>query len=176
MTQARERDYGSEEEYFIDHPFSRPEAESYAARMLACGLRVSFLRRELGIRQVPWELADQIIDQTIDGLVCSLLAQGQDGVAVEKALAKRGIGPLTADEIIARCRGQQIAQHYVGWIAAGREERGFLEGLGIRLGRYDENGCEFQDCRVSAEALGKLDQHWGRFIWGLEPSASAPKS
>lgn len=101
---SREKEYGSEEEYFIDHPLSETEAETYAAGMLGHGVRISVIRRELEIRQVATELAEQIISRKVDGLVSDWLTRCHDDAQIERALSKRGIGPETADEILARCR------------------------------------------------------------------------
>lgn len=63
---------------------------------------------------------------------------------------------------------------YNGWIeicdkdANFEEEIKFLESLGVKLGTYIADDQCFDDCWVSDEAMTKLDNHWGRFIWGLE--------
>ena len=56
---------------------------------------------------------------------------------------------------------------YSGWICGKPEDKEFLESLGIEVGPYDEAQKQFVDCKVSEEALSKLDSHWGRFIWYL---------
>ena len=58
---------------------------------------------------------------------------------------------------------------YRGWIIAGPEDQDRLEKLGIVVGAYNKlEGC-FDNCKVSDEALEKLDLYlyWGEFFWGL---------
>jgi len=57
---------------------------------------------------------------------------------------------------------------YRGWIIADYEDKEFLERLGVKLGRYDEEFTSFEDCELSPETLEKLDPYWGRFCWGLK--------
>ena len=52
---------------------------------------------------------------------------------------------------------------YKGWIIADREEKEFLEKLGVRLGEYDERSGSFENCEVPPEALEKLDSYWDSF-------------
>ena len=66
--------------------------------------------------------------------------------------------------------------YYEGWIIADYEDKEFLEKLGIRLGKYNEETTSFENCKVSLEALEKLDPYWGRFYWGLWPSESSVSS
>ena len=58
---------------------------------------------------------------------------------------------------------------YKGWIIADREEKEFLEKLGVKLGEYDERSGSFENCELSPETLEKLDPYWGHFFWGLYP-------
>lgn len=59
---------------------------------------------------------------------------------------------------------------YRGWIEAkGPEEYDFLKSLGVKVGTWITSDKCFDDCEVSSDVLAKLDPHWGRFIWGLEP-------
>lgn len=62
---------------------------------------------------------------------------------------------------------------YTGWIIASPDDRLELEVLGVELGDWDqETGC-FENCKVPAPALEKLDRYWGRFTWGLEPEEAS---
>lgn len=54
------------------------------------------------------------------------------------------------------------------WILAPPEERGFLEGLGVQVGGYDNAHGAFDGCIISEEAIQKLNPYWGRFYWGPE--------
>jgi len=58
---------------------------------------------------------------------------------------------------------------YKGWIIADREEKEFLEKLGVKLGEYDERSGSFENCELSPETPEKLDPYWGHFFWGLYP-------
>lgn len=64
---------------------------------------------------------------------------------------------------------------YWGWIEIGdkdanfEDEIQFLKSLGVVLGTYVTDDQCFDDCRVSPEAMNKLQPHEGRFFWGLEP-------
>jgi hypothetical protein len=59
---------------------------------------------------------------------------------------------------------------YRGWICCPSEDnREFLESLGVVVGSWNDEMMSFDDCEVSDEALDKLDAHWGRYVWGLEP-------
>jgi len=58
---------------------------------------------------------------------------------------------------------------YKGWIIANREDKEFLEKLGIKLGQYNEKTSSFENCEVPMKAFDVLDNYWGRFYWGLFP-------
>jgi len=68
---------------------------------------------------------------------------------------------------------------YKGWIIADREEKEFLEKLGVKLGEYDERSGSFENCELSPETLDdsfyqtladELDEMCKKF--GLDPIAS----
>ena len=60
---------------------------------------------------------------------------------------------------------------YVGWIIADKEEKSFLESLGVKIiGGYNEEEHSFDECIVTEDVLQKLDPYWGRFYWGLFPN------
>jgi len=77
-------------------------------------------------------------------------------------MTEEGFGEIEGGGIMERGK-------YKGWIIADYKDKEFLERLGIKLGRYDEEFTSFEDCELSPETLGKLDPYWGkRFYWGLE--------
>jgi len=48
-------------------------------------------------------------------------------------------------------------------------EAALLSSLGVKLGRFNRSAHAWDGCTVSQEALTKLDEYWGRFIWSLHP-------
>lgn len=46
------------------------------------------------------------------------------------------------------------------------EDAQLLLQLGIELGSYDSEEREWWPCKASGRSLFKLDDQWGRFIWG----------
>jgi len=52
------------------------------------------------------------------------------------------------------------------WIIADETDREHLESLGVELGPYNTERKEFNPCRVTPEALDKLDPWWGEYWWG----------
>lgn len=54
------------------------------------------------------------------------------------------------------------------WIIAAKEEREYLEKLGVVVGEYveDDDSGEFHDCVISPAAAARLDPLWGDFFWG----------
>lgn len=54
-----------------------------------------------------------------------------------------------------------------GTIMAPCEDKEFLEGLGVVCGEYDAVNKEFTNCKVSNEALDKLDPYWHTYYWSL---------
>lgn len=45
-----------------------------------------------------------------------------------------------------------------------------LEALGIVLGPYDPDQCDFTECRVSHAAMEVLDRYWFTWTWSLQPA------
>jgi len=61
---------------------------------------------------------------------------------------------------------------YDGWIIGKKEDREFLEKLGVRIEKeYNDRpvieGCVGWVCMINYEILKKLDEYWGRFIWSF---------
>jgi hypothetical protein len=56
-----------------------------------------------------------------------------------------------------------------GNILARKDDKEYLERLGVIVGAYDPTEKQFVDCLVSDEAMEKLDVHWGSFFWSLHP-------
>jgi len=58
-----------------------------------------------------------------------------------------------------------------GWIICDQEDETMLPELGIVGGiRVDvgHGSIEYCQCEISENDLGKLDVHWGRFVWYFE--------
>lgn len=68
------------------------------------------------------------------------------------------------------------ATEFIGWIKPATREfdvntcRQELTALGVVVGPWDMFAAEFVDCKVSEQAFDKLDDLWGKYIWG--PSGS----
>ena len=58
---------------------------------------------------------------------------------------------------------------YRGCIIASENKRVFLEKLGVKVGDYNHQHHEFENCEVDIDAIMKLDKYWGLFYWHLEP-------
>lgn len=58
---------------------------------------------------------------------------------------------------------------WLGWIVADEEDKGDLEDLGVQVGEYNHEKGSFEGCTATTEVLEKLDPHWGRFYWGMNP-------
>ena len=60
---------------------------------------------------------------------------------------------------------------YVGWIvpAPDTDARQDLEDLGVLVGDFNPRSGAYERCRVSDEAMERLDARWGQFIWALAP-------
>lgn len=58
---------------------------------------------------------------------------------------------------------------WAGWIGAPAEDEQELVALGVTLGPRDEASRTWENCRVPELALDRMDQKWGRWIWGLKP-------
>jgi hypothetical protein len=54
-----------------------------------------------------------------------------------------------------------------GCVSAPKEDKEFLEHLGIIVGEYDEEQKEFKDCLVSEIAMRHLDPYFGMYVWSL---------
>ena len=59
-----------------------------------------------------------------------------------------------------------------GWIVGRKKDKTLLEQLGINITKEEPKlggGTEFKVEGITDEALDKLDPHWGRLVWGLNP-------
>ena len=74
------------------------------------------------------------------------------------------------------CRGDGKARNVTGWITGRFKDGHLLSDIGIELTDYtvDEEAKAFEtwvqwnNVTVTPEQMEKLDQLFGRFIWGLE--------
>jgi len=57
---------------------------------------------------------------------------------------------------------------FSGWIAALPDDRLFLEKLGVQIvGPYDDHEKHYT-VQLSQDTFKRLEEHWGRFYWGLQ--------
>lgn len=61
-----------------------------------------------------------------------------------------------------------MSKIYRGWISGEKSDRDILQQFGVKIGPWEESIEAWTPCDVTPEALHRLDQMWGRFIWGLE--------
>ncbi len=60
-----------------------------------------------------------------------------------------------------------MAAEWYGWIMSREDRRGELEEMGIKLGDWNPKLEIFSGCEVSGQALIRLMQFKGRFLWKL---------
>lgn len=57
-----------------------------------------------------------------------------------------------------------------GTISNAKSDVDLLKELGVEiLGQKSHGAITTYDVKMSEEVLLKLDKHWGRFYWGLQP-------